>query len=414
MRLGILLLILLSVFVTQSVQGRDKQTYAMSLKVFKVVEKANLLMDEEKHAEAVEMILERLSKKSNSKYEYAQLHYLLGSYYFRMKQEDKALGEFVKVLDYIGNIPELLHRQSLRTVAQMYMVQEDYDRAKDYLIDLTSLEGEKKASDFALLAQSFYKLESWQKAIDAALTSKRMTEEAGKVPKENLLLILNAIYFEMKAIEEMTQVLDLLILHYPKPSYIMYLASVYGQLGDTAKQTILIESLYDSDLIDEGSMQQNLATLYLAEKVPYKGAVVIEKALKEEKIKATERNYQLLSQAWRMAAEYDKAIIALEQAASLSKDGKLYLQTAYMLFERARFPDAQKIVNLAMDKGLEDEDLGEAWLLLGMVRFNLKQFGPAIAACERAKDYKDSRKFALQWINYIRSEEEKYIALTTG
>ena len=43
-----------------------------------------------------------------------------------------------------------------------------------------------------------------------------------------------------------------------------------------------------------------------------------------------------------------------------------------------------------------------------MVRFNINHFDKAIIACEKAIKYPSSKKLALSWINYIKSEQTKY------
>lgn len=97
----------------------------------------------------------------------------------------------------------------------------------------------------------------------------------------------------------------------------LYVASVYGQLERLDKQTVLMESSYEGGHISEGSQLRNLASLYMSEKAPYKGAIVLEKALNRGPLAATASNFQILAQAWRFTADRDKAILTLNQAAKL-------------------------------------------------------------------------------------------------
>ena len=394
---------------TQSV-ARDKQTYAMSMKVFKIIESANLLMEENKPAEAIETLTDALEKRA-SKYEKAQLNYLLGSFYYRQSDEANALVYFEKVIAFKDGMPELLYQQSLKTLVQMHMVQENYAKAREFALILVDVGELPQPDNYALLAQANYKLERWPEALAAANIALSLEMQAGKTPTENTLLLINAVHFEQKSMEEMVGVLELLIKHYPKASYILYLSSVYGQLDQQQKQTVLMESLYENGHLDQGSQLRNLASLYIAEKVPFKGAVLLEKAIESEKVKGTVRNLEMLAQAWRLAAEDDRAIEVLGKAAEISDDGELYLRQAYLQFDKARFKQAERTIMLSMDKGLEAEKKGEAWLLLGMTRFNLKRFSEAIIACENAREFESSKKLAANWIAYISTEEEKYNAL---
>lgn len=410
MRVMALLLVILSLALAGQANAKDRKTYAMSMKVFKEIEGANLLMEENKSDEAIEKLNKALDKKI-SKYEKAQLRYLLGSYYYRLSDEENALKYFELVLESKDGMPELLYKQSLKTLVQMHMVQENYQQARDYAVVLVGIGEEPEASNYALLAQANYKLEIWPEALEAGLRGMELEQLKGKDPSENLLLLVNAVYFETRAMDKMLGILELLVRYYPKASYLLYLSSVYGQLDMQDKQTVIMESLHESGHLKDGSQLRNLASLYIAEKVPYKGALLLESAIREEKIEASMRNYEMLAQAWRLAAEDAKAILALDSAARLSEDGDLFLRKAYLQFDRAAYNDAQSSIHLAMDKGLEGEKQGEAWLLLGMTRFNLKQFSEAIQACEKATDFDESVSLAKSWINYISNEERKYNAL---
>ena len=410
MRILLLILCVLTLFTCVQVSAKDKKTYAMSMKVFKVIEGANLLMEENKPSEAIETLKDALEKRA-SKYEKAQLNYLLGSFYYRQSDEKNALAYFEKVTAFKDGMPELLYKQSLKTLVQMHMVQENYAKAREYALILVEVGELPEPDNYALLAQANYKLQMWPEALGAAKTALSLETDAGKKPTENTLLLINAVYFEQKSMNDMVGVLELLIKHYPKASYVLYLSSVYGQLEQQQKQTVLMESLYENGHLDQGSQLRNLASLYIAEKVPFKGAVLLEKAIESEKIEGSVRNLEMLAQAWRLAAEDNRAIDVLGKAAALSDDGNLYLRQAYLQFDKARFKDTERTILLSMDKGLDEEKKGEAWLLLGMTRFNLKRFSEAIIACENAREFESSKKLAANWIAYISTEEEKYNAL---
>ncbi|MDC0603619.1 tetratricopeptide repeat protein [Aliiglaciecola sp.] len=392
---------------TSGVFAKQGKSYAMSLKVFKKMEQANLLVEEKKFLEALEILNEQLEKRS-SKYEKAQIHSLIGSIHYRNSDQQSAIEAFERVLQSAGGMPIVLHTQTLKTLAQLSLVMENYQQARDYCQQIISIAGETlKPMDYALLAQANYKLEDWEAALDAALKGRSLALSMEKKPDENLLLLLNAVHFELQQIDKMREVLEEMIRYYPKTSYMLYLASVYGQLDRLDKQTVLMESLYEDGRIKDASQLKNLASLYMSEKTPYKGALVLDKALRNEQLKATARNFEMLAQAWRLAAEREKAIIALGQAAELSDDGDNYLQKAYLHFDMAQWRKTSEALMLGFDKGLTKRLEGEAWLLLGMARFKMKRYEQAIQACERAKDFKKAAKHAEQWIAYISTEKRK-------
>ncbi|MFT4938381.1 MAG: tetratricopeptide (TPR) repeat protein [Paraglaciecola sp.] len=403
--LAVILAIIL--LIPHSIDAKERKTHAMSLTVFKVIEEANLLVEEGDTTQAIE-IIQLAIKKRTSKYEKAQLYTLLGSIYYRNSDEANAFSSFARVLESAGGMPLMLHQQTLKTLSQLSMVKEDYESARGYCVQLIEISEDKNQLDYALLTQANYKLEDWEQALIAAAAGLDVATQQQKAPDENLLLLLNAVHYEMKAMSKMVGVLELLIKHYPKKTYILYLASVYGQLDQLDKQTVVMESLYEDGRIKEGSQLRNLASLYMSEKVPYKSALLLEKAIKEGVLDANKQNYEMLSQAWQLAAHKDESIRALAEAAKLSDNGKNYLKKAYLHFDDSNWAESEKALYQAFDKGLKENFEGEAWLLLGMTRFNMKDFDEAIEACEKAKKFKKSTKFAVQWIRYISTEKDKY------
>lgn len=408
MKLFIILLLLTGLvsFQTQ-LHSKEKKAYAMSLKVFKEMESANLLVEEEQFEQALVALTELLEKRA-SKYEKAQIHSLIGSIHYRNSDSDKALVSFTKVLDSVGGMPIDLHKQTLKTLSQLNMVNEDYAKSRDYCEQLVAISDIPEQLNYALLAQANYKLEDWNGAVAAALKGREVAYEQQQDPDENMLLLLNAVYFELNAMDKMPAVLEEIIKYYPKTSYILYLSSVYGQLDRLDKQMVLMESLYEDGKLDKGTQIRNLASLYMSQKTPYSAAIVLKDALDSGMLEATQRNFEMLSQAWQLAAERNNALDALALAAELSEEGENYLKKSYLHFSLAQWNEVENSLMLAFDKGLSDKHNGEAWLLLGMTRFNLKKFNSAIEACEKAKNYKKSSKHAKQWISYIATEKRKY------
>ena len=118
----LLALLLCSTFVPESFAAH-KKSYAMSKKVFVEIEKVNVFLDQDKYSEA-KTLLTKLLKKRLSNYEKAQTHYMLGSIAFQQGHSLKALSYFKKVLSAEGEMPEILYIRTLKTLAQLSLMQE--------------------------------------------------------------------------------------------------------------------------------------------------------------------------------------------------------------------------------------------------------------------------------------------------
>jgi len=384
-----------------------EKSYAISLRIFKELEDAYELIELEQHQEAI-TILNDLLEKRMSEYEQAQVYSLLGSIYYKDEDIPSAISSFTKVLDAQGNMPLTLHVQTLKTLAQLNLITENYQQAREYCETVIQIAGDKlKPIDYTLLAQANYKLELWQNALDAALGGRELFITMQQIPDENLLVLINAIHFELGNLNDMTGILEELIKHYPKTNYILYLASIYGQLDRLDKQTVLMESLYEDGRITDAAQLRNLASLYMSERTPYKGAMVLETGLNDGVLEANARNFEMLAQAWRFAAEREKAIASLNEAAKRSDNGDNYLHKAYLHFDMAQWKSAASTLTEGFKQGFSENLQGEAWLLMGMTRFKMKQYEKAIEACEEAKNYEKYSKNAGQWISYIAGEKQK-------
>ncbi|NMP32829.1 hypothetical protein HII17_14830 [Thalassotalea sp. M1531] len=404
--------LMLLVFVTSVSFAAEKKTYALTKRTYKALTEVNELTEQKDYSQAISK-LNILLEKNLSAYEHAQTWFIKGSIYYQQDKIDQAYNAFEQVIRVPEKLSEVLRVNAFRTLTQLSLSLDKHEKALKYgkqlLLVSNSLE-----NDHALLAQAFYRAEQYKQAATHITTSLKISRQANKVPKENILLLQNAIYFEFEDHANMLETLKELTKHYPKPTYLLYMSSVYGQLGDMKNQTILMETLFENGNLTKDNQLVNLASLYVAQHVPHKGAKLLENAINSKQVATTENNLSMLSQAWLLAAEKDKAINAMGEAAALSKDGELYLRQAYLYFDDFNWQYANNAANKAINKGFEKgKQLAEAYLLVAMSQTNLKNFDKALVAGEKALNLASSKKLAKQWLRYIHSEKDKYAQLKT-
>jgi tetratricopeptide (TPR) repeat protein len=254
-----------------------------------------------------------------------------------------------------------------------------------------------------LLGQAHFQMRQYEEAKQPIITAIELYREQGRVPRENWLLLLRVIYWELKDFPNMLVVLEELIEAYPKDTYVLTLAGVYSELGDTKKQLALTEALYEKGYIEGKSHAVNLANLYLLHGIPVKAAKILEKEIAATNVKADVRNLRLLSQAWYSAREDRKAIPPLRQAAAISDDGELYIRLAQSHINLEEWNEAAD----AAKKGLASGNLKRkdtANIMYGMALFNQKKLEQAKRAFAAAAKDKRSKRAAQQWIKYADSE----------
>ena len=396
---------ILIAFSLVSLETAAKSDLGIGIKVFEKMQEAQVQIDAKNYAAALTMLDELLLQSGLNNYEIAQTLSIKGSVYFQQEEIAKALEIFKKVITY-ENIPKGFLEINLRTLAQLSFMEDDYQASLDYARQLQNISETPDANNYMLIGQIYYKLENYAKALENINIAIKLEQDIGKQVKENWLLILNAVYYSLNDYPNMIKVLEQIIALYPRERYMLSLAAVYGQLEKTEKQLLLMEPLYDKGLLTQESELLNLANLMLLHKAPYKGAKIIEKGFADKNIKRTKRNLEMAAQAWQLAAEDEKSVVFLAEAAELSEDGNTYMTLGQTYMNLYRWKDAESALEKALKKGdLRKE--GDTHLLLGMTRFHQKQYLSARRAFVDAKDHDYSAKLAEQWITYMRQEQEK-------
>lgn len=400
-----LLLFSLTPFVLAQDDGSDrktKQTVAMSQQVYEQLTEVQEFVEAGNYAGAEGVIREMRANEKLSPYERAQVWNLSGYSYYLQERYPEAINAYEQVLAQ-PELPEALQLSTLKTMAQLQFTVEDYKGALDTVHRLMAAVPEPSADVYMLEGQALFQMGDYKAALTPIKTAVDMFREQGQVPRENWLLLLRVIYFELKDYDSMIAVVKELIQHYPKETYVLTLAGVYSELGDTKKQLALTEVLYEMGYLNSASHITNLANLYLLHGIPYKAAQVLDKGIKEKIVEPDERNLRLLSQAWYQAREDDQAIPPLRMAAEMSEDGELWVRLAQSHINLEQWKDAASAANEALSRGgLKRND--QAQIMLGMALFNQKLLQQARSAFENARRDQRSARAAEQWIAYVDSE----------
>jgi tetratricopeptide (TPR) repeat protein len=381
---------------------KTKETVAMSQAVYEKLAEIQELVEAKDYASAQRLTEELKTKKGLTPYELAQIWNLTGYSYYLQERYQDAIRAYDQVIAQ-PDLPEALMLSTLKTKAQLQFTLEDYEGALATVRNLMTKISEPSADVLMLEGQALFQLARYDEALIPIKSAINMYRDQGQTPKENWLLLLRVIYFEKKDYESMIDVVKELIVYYPKDTYVLTLAGIYSELGDTKKQLALTEVLYEKGLLNSASHVTNLANLYLMHGLPYKAAVVLEKEMGENIVEANERNLRLLSQAWYQAREDEKAIPPLQRAAEMSKEGELYVRLGQAHINLEHWSEAASSIQQGIKLGgLKRSDTAN--IMLGMALFNQKRLEQARRAFERASTDNRSKRAAVQWMAYVDSE----------
>jgi tetratricopeptide (TPR) repeat protein len=385
-----------------------QETASMRESTYKELAKAQEAAEAENYSEAIRF-LDKLSKDDLNDYERSQVLNLYAFIYYAQDQLDNAIGAYEELLTQ-ADLPEALKKGTIYNLGQLYFSQENWRKGIEYLNLWLEVDQVPKPQTYEMIAQAYYQLGEYRNALEPTRRSIELTEKSGKPVKEQSYLLLRVLYYELEDYSQVANVLQELIRRFPKKQYWIQLASIYGEMGQERKQLNVLELLYLQGLLDSQTEVLTLVGLLLQNDLPYRAGKVLQKGLDDGVIESTLDHWRLLSQAWTLSQEDEKAIPALRKAAELSRGGEIDLVLAQTYMNLERWGDAAAAARVALRKGsLARTD--QANILLGQALFNMEQFDEAQAAFQRALSDNRSRRIAGQWIGYIEREKDRLAQL---
>ena len=257
-----------------------------------------------------------------------------------------------------------------------------------------------------LLAQGYYQLKDYDKALTNINIAIDDFESKGRIPKEQWYNLARFLYAEKNMTAEATATLRELITYYPKKQYWVQLSFMYSESNQENLQLGAMETAYVQEMLEKDGEYRNMASLFLNAEVPYKASKVLKKGFEEEIVEDSSKNWELYAGALRQAQEIQDAIPAMEKAASKSDSGDLYARLGNIYLDADQNKKAIEAINKGLNRGgVKRPD--NARLVLGMAYFNTKQYEKARDAFRAAARDERSKKYATQWMAYMNSELER-------
>ena len=385
-----------------------RRTPALRNKVYEQLAKAQEEAEEKDWAGARKILdgmIDAGGKRALNSYELANVYNLYAFVYYSAEDYGKALEAYRNVVAQ-PDIPLAMEINTRYTIAQLYFVQEDWKKGIAALMEWFDATENPPASAYVLLAQGYYQLKDYDRALFNVEKAIDMYKAKDKIPKEQWYNLARFLYFDKDDVNSTVAILEEMLTYFPKKQYWVQLSHMYGEQKKETRQLAAMDTAYVQDMLDKSSEQIQMAYLYLNAEVPYKAARVMDKGLKNESIDPKSKNYEILGNSWRQAREIEKAIPAMEMAAAKSDSGELYARLGNVYLDGDQFKKAISSINKGLKRGgVKRPDT--ARLVLGMAYFNDKQYSKARDAFNRARKDERSQKYASQWIKYLNNELER-------
>lgn len=389
----------------ESSQQQTRQAQAVSKEVYDRILRAQELVDEKDYQGALRILESLYNPDKLTEYEQANVLNYQGFVYYNMDDTLSAIRTYDRMLQ-IPSLEPQMAKQTMYTLAQLNMMEENYTRTLDLLNQWFAVETNPGPEPFILKAQVFYQLSRYSEMVEPIENAMQIARNRDNPVKEDWYVLLNFAYFQQEDYEMVRDIQKILLENWPKKRYWFSLAGAYTELGEDQNLIAAYDAAYTQGMLEKESEFVTMAQLYLQREVPYKAAVLLEEQMEAGVVERNERNYRLLSQAWMLSQEDNRAIPALREAASRSEDGELDVRLGNSYLNIGEYSECVAAVRAGIRKGnLKNPD--NAQISLGMCLYNLRQYEEAKTAFRAAARVQKSRRVANQWIRVIEAEQER-------
>ena len=384
---------------------KTKQAQAVSKEVYERIQKAQEMVDAKDLNGALKTLNSLYNPDKLTEYEQANVLNYIGFVYYNKDDIPNAIRTYNKMLA-IPTLEPQLAKQTTFTMAQLYTMQENYSQALATLDKWFVLETNPAPDPYVLRAQILYNLDRYKEMIKPIETAMEVAKARSKPVKEDWWNLLNFAYFQEENYTKVRDIQKTLLQNWPKARYWKSLAGAYTELGEDEKLIYAYDAAHTQGMLEKDTEFITMAQLYLQAEVPYKAATLMQEKMDAGIVAKVEKNYRLLSQAWMLAMEDDKAIPALKAAAALADDGELDQRLANAYLNVGNYKECVASANASLRKGgLKNPD--NVKISLGMCLYNLRRYSDAKKAFSEASRVPRSRRTADQWIRVIDAEIER-------
>lgn len=385
---------------------------SMSEQTFKKLSEAQEAIDAKEYEKAKEVLNDMLGRRGMNGNEIGQVHNMLGFVYFTEEKYSDAINSYKQVIAQGEDIPEGLEVTTLYTLAQLSFVDEQYQQALDYMETWITKANNPGAEPYIFMGQVYYQMDDYPAAISQIEKGINVAKERDVTIKEQWWALLNFLYYEQENWPKVLEILEILVRDFPKREYWMRLAGIHGQQGNDSESLWSYEAADVGGFLTQQSDLTNYAGLLMQAEVPFRAARVLERGFEEDIIERTDSTLQSLGQAWQLAQETDKAIPALEEAAKLSDEGRIYERLAQLYLDSDQYEACVKAADGALDKGGLRGESG-MYTVRGMCEYNrenMSQARESFVTCRttaRREEDETGRRICQQWITYIDNEQKR-------
>lgn len=407
--LRILAAVVLSIAVLLSATApayaaRDKEEQAkgrvLSTRVGEPLSKALEALQEEppNNQKAMDILNRVMAMKNLTPYESAVLYQMHGQANYGLKNISGTISDWENAIATGALAPSDVDGL-LPNIGQLYLAQGQMTKGINTLENWIRGGGVPSAGINMMLAQALAQTEQFRRALPYAEQAFNMTNP----PKKQNFDLLNYLYNSLKMYGKQASLLEKQASIWPDDKNVWRgMASLKQQAGRPKEAFEINKIMYLNGMLNTEQELTALCQYYSFYEVPYRGAQILEREMNGGRVSKSAKNLKLLSDMWRQARVYDKAIPVLQQAADAAPNGILYEQLGEAYMAEHQYAKAEAAFRKALAKG-GLRKTGNTYLLIANSIYERDMPRKALKEYEKAMNYPESRKRAKGWIKFIKN-----------
>jgi tetratricopeptide (TPR) repeat protein len=386
--------------------------------------KAQELMAADQWSAALGALSEALAIPELNAYERSIIYQMQGSTYYELNQYPTAIASFEKAISSGGLLPN--ESSSLRlNIAQLLIASDEFARGAQMLEDWNRAGGQFKPQHIEMLWQAWSQAGQYSRALPWA---ERWFNAAS--PKERKHFdTLNYMYNNLNMPAKQADIVKQMINRWPQDKTLWDAwASMLANGGREQEAFEVSKMLYLGGAYSSEQDLSRVVQYYSFYEMPFQAAEILEREMNAGRIQKTSDKLVQLSNLFRQAREYKRAIPILEQAASTSGKAKLYADLGEALYNEGQCEKAEGAFKNAMERGF---DRGKAWMLIANCRYDTasaaarlscdlsdaqiensprnKGWNSALAAFDNVPGSSREKTNANKWKSFIRNEKQGFL-----
>ncbi len=423
---GIISAVMVEEAHAQRNRGNDSQKEApeegrqFSSKAGEKVLEAQNLMTNDNFSGALGILNDVLTLPELNPYEKSTIYQMQGAVYYELNNYQQAIQGFENAISAGGLLPNEIDNLRVN-IAQLLIGNGQYARGAQMLEDWNRRGGQLKPTHIEMLTQAWVQSENYTRALPWA---ERWFNNAS--PKERKHYdLLNFLYNNLQMPGKQADIVKDMIGRWPDDKQLWdNWASLLANGGREQEAFEVNKMLYLGGALSQEQDLLKVVQYYSFYDMPFQAAKILERELNVGRITESADRLVQLSDLFRQAREYKRAIPILEKAARQSGTAKLYADWGEALYNGGQCDKAEDAFKEAINRGY---DAGKSWMLIATCRYEDTQSeeravcadttseqraasaknqkrNNAIEAFNQVPNSSTERRNAQKWITFIRAE----------